>query len=518
MQPIADRRISATNHPTSRSLFINAIHFLLLIGLFGGTSHAFADQPPNFVLIFVDDMGWGDVGCYGNEFVDTPHIDQLAADGIRFTDFYASGPTCSPTRCALQSGQNQARIGITSFIPGHWRPFEKVITPPVPMALRSDIVTIGEAMKEAGYTTGYFGKWHLGSDQTQGPQHQGYDEAVTIGGPSRPTNYRVTNRKDIQVESSQYRSDFEADLTTEFIAKNSSQPFFAMVSPFNVHIPLTAMSDKVKKYRERAIAAGAPGDGDTHVPHPVYAAMIEHIDDLTGRIVEQIEASGITGRTMILFTSDNGGLRTRYDFNPESDPIVSDLAPLRGEKGALYEGGIRVPLIVKFPNQIPAGQVCREVAVTHDFFPTLLDFADGELPQNQTTDGVSLRPVFESPESQLTREQVFFHHPHYHHSRPASAIRTREWKLIEFLDNGDLELYAIQEDIGESKNLASTRTQVASQLRRKLDLWRREVVAAMPLANPAYDSKRADQWFNRRTGKSIAQQSASRKPFPRTEP
>ena len=480
-----------------------------VILLFAVVATSSAAQKPNVILIFIDDMGWSDVGCYGNNFIETPHIDRLAKDGVRFTDFYAAGPTCSATRCALQSGQNQARIGITEFIPGHWRPFERVIDPFVTMALPLETVTVGEAMKAAGYKTGYVGKWHLGNPHREGPSKQGYDYAVEIGGPVLPGKFRVINSKDIKPKPKQHRTEFEAELTVKFIEDNKDRPFFVTVSPFDVHIPLAALSRKVEKYRKKA--------GPNHkLPHPVYAAMVEHVDDLVGRIVGTVEKNGLSERTMIVFTSDNGGLYRRYDYNPQVDPTVSDLAPLRGEKGTLYEGGVRVPLIVKYPPLAKPGAVCAEPTISYDFFPTFVDLARGKLPKNQIIDGKSLLPLLASPKSRLQREAIHFHHPHYHHSRPASAIRLGRWKLIEFLDfTGDVELYDLQTDIGESKNLIEERKGVTAMLKTKLREWRLDVGARMPIRNPSHDPKRAHEWWSRRNAKPI--DSSARKPFPRTE-
>lgn len=468
-----------------------------------------AKERPNVILIFIDDLGWGDVGCYGNNFIETPHIDQLAKEGLRFTDFYAAGATCSATRCAVQSGQNQARIGITEFIPGHWRPFERVIDPFVTMALPLETVTVGEAMKAAGYTTGYIGKWHLGNPHREGPAKQGYDFAVEISGPLLPGRFRVINRTDLKPKPNQHRTEFEADLTVKFIEDNKDKPFFATVSPFAVHIPLAAQSGKVAKYRTKA-------GPDHKLPHPVYAAMVEHVDDLVGRIVKAVEDNGLSERTMIVFTSDNGGLHRRYDYNPKVDPTVSDLAPLRGEKGTIYEGGVRVPLIVKYPPLIKAGTTCAIPAISYDFFPTFVKLADGKLPENQVIDGANLLPLFANPTAKFDREAIHFHYPHYHHDRPASAIRMGQWKLIEFIDgSGEVELYDLKNDIGESRNLIKERKGVASMLKTKLQNWRYEAGARMPIHNPSHDPTRSHEWWSRRNGKPI--ESARRKAFPRTE-
>lgn len=471
---------------------------------------AAAAEKPNVILIFIDDLGWKDVGCYGNDFVETPHIDQLAVQGLRFTDFYAAGAVCSPTRCALQSGQNQARIGITAHIPGHWRPFERVITPQTTMALPLDTVTVGEALKAAGYTTGYVGKWHLGNGPQFQPDRQGYDFSAVIGGPHLPGRYRVQGRSDLKPGADQYRTEFEADLCIDFVRDNKDKPFFLMLSPFAVHIPLGAMSEKVEKYRKKA--AGR----DHQLPHPVYAAMIEHCDDMVGRIVAAVADEGLTEKTMIVFTSDNGGLHRRYDYREGVDDNVASQKPLKGEKGSLHEGGVRVPLIVKYPPLIKPGTVCSEPAISYDFYPTFVDLAGGSLPENQTIDGLSLKPLFIDPSAKLPRDALYWHYPHYHHDRPASSIRERDWKLIEYLDgSGDIELYQLSQDIGETNNLAGEKKGRAADLKKKLNAWRQTALARMPIPNPNYDPKRAGEWWRMRTGKPV--DSDSRKRFPPTE-
>lgn len=478
-------------------------------------SSVLAQQPaqapakPNVILIFIDDLGWKDIGCYGNDFVDTPRIDQLAREGMRFTDFYAAGAVCSPTRCAVQSGQNQARIGITAHIPGHWRPFERVITPQTTMALPLDTVTIAESLKSAGYATGYIGKWHLGGSEFE-PRHQGYDFEAVINGPHLPGRYRVKGRPHLKPKQGQYRTEFEADLSIQFIRQHQDEPFFLMLSPYAVHIPLGAMSDKVEKYRLRAEATGRK------LPHPVYAAMIEHCDDMVGRIVDAVDELQLTNRTMIVFTSDNGGLYSRYDYRPEADDLVCSQAPLKGEKGSLHEGGVRTPLIVKYPPLVKAGSVAAEPAISYDFYPTFVALAQGSLPANQTIDGLSLLPVLADHQAQLARSALHWHYPHYHHDRPASSIREREWKLIEYLDGSkDVALYYLPDDIGETKNLAQEKAGRVADLRRKLQQWRTQVSARMPLTNPSYDPDRAGEWWSRRSGKPIP--SGNRRRFPPTE-
>ena len=463
---------------------------------------------PNVVLILIDDLGWKDLGCYGNLLIDTPNIDSLAKRGLRFTNFYASGAVCSPTRCAIQSGQNQARIGITAHIPGHWRPYAKVQTPKIRTALPLDTITIAETLKTAGYDTGYIGKWHLGWGREFQPDRQGYDYSAVISGPHLPGRYRVQNRQLPQPKTGQYRTDYEADLVEHFISKRESTPFFLMVSPFAVHIPLAGMDEKVSKYRKRF------EEKSISLPHPVYAAMVEHCDDLVGRTVQSLRRKGCLDNTIIIVTSDNGGLYRRYDYRQEADDNVTSMAPLRNEKGSLYEGGIRVPCIMAGPGISPA--VSFAPLISHDFYPTLASLAEAQLPESQIFDGVNFIDLLSNPQSDFERGALFWHYPHYHHDRPASCIRVKEWKLIEFLDgSGDVELYQLVKDIGETTNLAEKKPNIKQRMLRKLRQWRTSVAAAMPHPNPNYDPKRSDQWWSYRTGKPVP--SDARKRFPATE-
>jgi arylsulfatase A len=484
---------------------------LAAISLIAIPPTASAEQP-NIIFIFIDDLGWKDIGCYGNDVIETPRIDRLAAEGLRFTDFYAAGAVCSPTRCAVQSGQNQARIGITAHIPGHWRPFERVITPLTTMALPLDTITVAESLKNAGYQTGYVGKWHLGNASEFQPNHQGYDHSIVINGPHLPGRYRVQGTSEMKPKPGQYRTEFEADVSIDFITKSGKQqkPFFLMLSPFAVHIPLGAMSDKAAKYRKKAADTGRD------LPHPIYAAMVEHCDDMVGRIVDTVDSLGITDNTMIVFTSDNGGLYRRYDYRARADDNVATQAPLKGEKGSLHEGGVRVPLIVKYPPLTKRGSICSEPTISYDFYPTFVAAAGGVLPKHQTIDGHSLVPLLSQPTAKLDRSALHWHYPHYHHDRPASSIRERDWKLIEYLDgSGDMQLYNLAEDIGESMNLVNEKAGRAADLKSKLATWRTQVIARMPIPNPHYDENRSHEWWSMNTGKPVP--SDNREKFPATE-
>ncbi|HLU47026.1 MAG TPA: sulfatase, partial [Planctomycetota bacterium] len=444
----------------------------------------------NIVLILADDLGWADLPAYGNKFHETPALDRLAREGARFTDFYAAAPVCSPTRASIFSGQSPARLAMTDFVPGHWRPFEKVIVPEIRNELPLEIATPAEILRATGYRTGYFGKWHLGGDKHH-PREQGFDEAIVMSGRHFAPRFRTDPAR--SVADGTYLADHLAELATDFIARHSSEAFFLVVAHFAVHIPLEAPEDLVAKYERKE----RPGPG---VHHPVYAAMIERIDDSVRRILETLSREGIDDRTLVVFTSDNGGLHRIFTGAGER---VSDNAPLRGEKGTLHEGGIRVPFIARYPGTIPAGTIVREPAITTDLLPTFADIARVRVPPGQPLDGRSIVSLLRTPNATLGREALFFHYPHYHHSRPASAVRSGRWKLLENLDDGTLELYDLSSDLGESRDLAGERSDVAMRLRALLEAWRKEVGARMPTPNPKHDPARAGEWWSRSSGEPL---------------
>jgi uncharacterized sulfatase len=443
------------------------IGVFVLAGLPGGSAAAEVAKP-NIVFILIDDLGWADLACYGNKFHETPHVDALARQGMRFTDFYAASPVCSSTRASIHAGQYTPRVGVTNFIRGHWRPFEKLIEPPNGPSMPLGIVTIAEALKQAGYTTGHFGKWHLGP-ATHSPEKQGYDVSVVRGDAESLT-----------------------DATVKFIRENRGRPFFVDLSHYWVHIPLRSGAEQIEKYRRKP----KPPQG---INNPVYAAMVADVDESTGRIMALLDELKLAENTVLIFTSDNGGLRRIYHGRGE---LVTSNAPLRDEKGSLYEGGIREPLVVRWPGVVRPGSVCREPTVSVDFYPTLLEVAAARPPADQVLDGVSLVPLLKQSGG-LKREAIYFHYPHYHHSRPAGAIRAGALKLIEFFDDDALELYNLEEDIGEKTNLAEKLPQKARSLRAKLRAWRESVGAKMPRKNPEYDPGRAAQWWSRRSKRPL---------------
>ncbi|MBN2312956.1 MAG: sulfatase [Sedimentisphaerales bacterium] len=430
-----------------------------------------ANKKPNVVFILIDDMGWTDVCCYGSTFHETPNIDRLADQGMKFTDAYAACPVCSPTRASIMAGQYPARIGITDFIPGHWRPYEKLIVPENQLQLPLESVTLGDMFKEQGYATCYIGKWHLGGPKYS-PDKQGFDKVI-LG---------VQNQNDKQV------SGF-TDKAIEFIEEKKQEPFFLYLSHHTVHIKLEAPQELVEKYEKKPKPA-------TGVNNPVYAAMVEHLDTHVGRIMKKLDELNLSEKTILIFYSDNGGLYRAYGgYNGDRSPVTTN-DPLREEKGTLYEGGIREPLIVRWPGVIEPGSTCSVPVSSVDFYPTFLDIVGAKAPANQPLDGESILPLL-TETGKLDRNAIYGHYPHYHHSSPAGAIRQGKWKLIEFFEDGKLELYDLANDIGEKKNLADEKPRKAAQLQKKLAQWRTSVNAKMPTPNPDFDPARRNEWKSR---------------------
>lgn len=423
-------------------------------------------RQPNVVFILIDDMGWSDLPCYGNRFHETPHLDRLARQGMRFTDAYAACPVCSPTRASILSGQYPARVGVTDFITGHWRPYERLRVPTNrTQYLPLEIVTIPEVLRDAGYVTGHVGKWHLGGAD-HSPERQGFD-FVRLGGQNQADKHVTTF----------------TDSAIEFIEANADRPFFLHLSHHTVHIPLEAPGDLVAKYEQKPKPA-------TGVNNPVYAAMIEHMDRNVGRILAKLDELDLSDDTIVIFYSDNGGLRQMYTGEGS---IVTTNTPLRGEKGTLYEGGIRVPLIVCWPGVVRPDSMCETPVTSVDFYPTLGQICGGEKPAGQILDGQSLQPLLRQRD-EFEDRALYWHYPHYHHSVPSGAIREGDWKLIEFYHTGVTQLFNLEDDPGEQTDLSAVFPHEAFTLETKLALWRRSVGAAMPEPNPDFDPARRDEW------------------------
>lgn len=426
---------------------------------------------PNIILILADDLGWADLGCYGNKFNETPNIDRLARQGLRFTQFYA-GPVCSPTRTNLQSGQDQARFGITQHIPGHRRPYARLTDPAVPLQLPLEVETFAERLGAVGYQTGYFGKWHLGGAGF-GPTQQGWKTAHETQGHTQPA---VAGRT-----APQRTAEFLTDRAVEFIGQHRTQPFLLQVSHYAVHIPLSTTPELEKKFSAKSPQPGYPSN-------PLYAGLLAELDVSVGRIVAAVDAAGLAENTLILFLSDNGGIE-----HEQSGRIVTSNHPLRGEKGTLYEGGVRIPAIARWPGTIPAGRESGTPTITHDIYPTLVELGRATLPTTQPQDGVSLAAHLRNPAATLARNTLYWHLPHYHHSTPASSLRRGDWKLIEFFEGNVLELYNLAADPAEKNNLATREPALARELCDALAAWRTRVGARLPTPNPQHDPARATE-------------------------
>ncbi|MCX5683467.1 MAG: sulfatase [Planctomycetota bacterium] len=442
-----------------------------------------APQRLNFVFFLIDDMGWMDLSCQGSKFYETPNIDRLASQGMRFTNAYAACPVCSPTRASIMTGRYPARLHLTDWIAGHNRPFAKLRIPDWTKYLPLEEVTIAEALKPAGYATASIGKWHLGGPEFW-PDKQGFDLNFAGTDQGQPPSYFAPYK--IQTIPSapdgEYLTDRLADETCKFIDANKARPFFVYLPNYAVHSPLMGKKEMIEKYKAKA----DPASGQKNA---VYAAMIQSVDESVGKVCAKLDELGLAGRTVVIFMSDNGGV-ARTTSN----------APLRAGKGSLYEGGIREPLIVRWPGAVKPGTTNDEVVISTDFFPTILEIA-GVAPSADPAhilDGISFVPELKQSGRKRTREAVYWHYPHYHPggATPGSIIRAGDWKLIEYFEDNRVELYNLREDLGETKDLAATMPDKAAELRKKLADWRTSVGAQMPTPNPDYDPEKDRQGPN----------------------
>jgi arylsulfatase A-like enzyme len=450
----------------------------------GGAAAAVAQKskPLNFIFILIDDMGWTDLGCYGSKSYDTPNIDRLAEQGMRFTNAYAACPVCSPTRASILTGKYPARLRLTDWIPGRkqW-PSAKLLTPAFRQELPLAEITLAEALKTAGYASASIGKWHLGGEGFS-PTEQGFDR--NVGGTARGSPVSYFGPFDLPGlrggPAGEYLTDRLSDEAERFVAENRDRPFFLYLPEFAVHLPLQGKKDLVAKY-EKKLA------GKETQNNPVYAAMVESVDQGIVRLMGKLDELRIADHTVVILTADNGGLR--YE-GKQTKPVTSN-APLRAGKGHLYEGGIREPLIVRWPGAVKAGSVSEQPVISVDYFPTILEMAG--LPR-RAVDGVSFMPLLKQAGSPR-RDAIYWHYPHYSNQGgpPAGAIREGDYKLIEFYEDGRVELFHLKDDIGERRNLARQEARKAADLRAKLQRWREAVNAEMPKANPAYDLATADQ-------------------------
>ncbi len=434
-------------------------------------------ERPNVILILADDMGAHDLGCTGSMFYETPRLDRLASEGMQFTQAYSACPVCSPTRAALMTGRWPARVGITDYIPG--ARVGKLLPAEYLHQLPDEETTVAEAMKAVGYRTGMYGKWHLGGEGYL-PDSQGFDESDS-GENGR--GFAGVNRADPVTEKA-----------LAFLDRNKSEPFFLYLPHNLVHTPLLAKDSLLPKFEAKAAALPAMTEAERFRPererqdrrvqdHAVYAAMMVDIDAQVGRVLDKLDELKLAENTLVIFTSDNGGLSTS-----EGSPTSN--APLRAGKGWLYEGGIRVPLIVRWPGVVKAGSMCAVPVISTDYFPTILAAAGAPLHPEWHMDGVSLLPVLKQS-GELTARAHYWHYPHYGNQGgvPGGAVRDGDWKLIEFFEDDRVELYNLVSDPGEAVDLAGKDPDRARQLRQQLHDWRQSVDAKMPSLNPNYTGK-----------------------------
>ncbi len=432
---------------------------LLLLLVAGPAAFSAENAPPNIVLVLADDLGVADLACYGRKDHRTPHLDRLAKQGMRFTCAYTGQPICSPSRAALMTGKAPARLHLTNYLPGRAdAPSQKLLQPRIEGQLPLEEVTLAELLRNAGYATGLFGKWHLGGGAF-GPAQQGFDVVVTPPANTKPS--------EVEGGKGEYAITAAAE---KFIQENRQRPFFCFVPHNNPHIPLGAKPELIEKN------AGAF--------HPVYAAMIETLDDTVGRLMATVESLGLTERTIFIFTSDNGGLHV-LEF--PGTPATHNL-PYRAGKGYVYEGGLREPLIVRWPERVKPGSICDTPVVLTDLVPTLLEAAGVDPAQAVgPLDGVSILKALEG--QSMPSRPLYWHFPNYTNQggRPAGAVRDGSWKLVEQYEDGSLELFNLADDIGETTNLADQEPEKAQALRKQLHAWLARVGAQMCRPNPEFD-------------------------------
>ncbi len=453
-----------------------------LASLAAGTLPAAAAPPMNLVLILADDLGGMDPGCYGSDLHETPNLDRLAGQGMRFSNACAAAPICSPTRASIMTGKHPARLGMTIWSEGAISPTRDRRLLPAPSVPDMPLteVTLAEKLRDRGFQSASIGKWHLGGPANY-PEAQGFD--LNIGGThwGAPATYFYPYRGDFSStrelryvpglwggKPGEYLTDRLTDEGIRFMRASAGKPFFLYLAHHSVHTPIEAKADKIEKYKARI----RPGMRHTN---PVYAAMLESLDESVGRVLGELDRLQLADQTIVVFTSDNGGY-----INPFRGVAVTNNAPLRSGKGSLYEGGIRVPLIVRWPGMTRPGSISEEMVTSTDLYSTLLG-------EPASTDGLSLQPLLRRDRQRLERDALCFHYPHYYPTTtPVSAIRTREWKLLHYYEDGHDELYHLAQDPSETKDLSAAEPGRTAELRRRLDDWLKETGARMPSPNPEF--------------------------------
>ena len=451
---------------------------LFVVAILGGAPSASARQP-NIVFILADDLGWTDLACQGSKYYETPNIDRLAQQGLRLTRYHHC-QNCAPTRAALMSGQYGPRTGV--YTVGGIERFDWQTRPLRPVdnvqKLPLDKITIAQSLKAAGYATGMFGKWHLGEQGDHHPAKRGFDEAIASMGQHYDFN---TNPK-TPYPPGTYLADFLTQKAEAFIKRHKDVPFFLYLPHFGVHSPYQAKVELIERFKSK------PGVGGHD--NPTYAAMIASVDESVGRVMALLDELKLADDTVVVFASDNGGVGGYEREGIKKAGDVTDNAPLRSGKGSLYEGGTRVPFIIRWSGSAKAGTTCDVPAIHVDLYPTLLEIAGAKPPQDYTLDGESLVKLFRDPSAALQRPAIYQHFPGYlgagggsWRTTPVGVIDSGDWKLMESFEDGRLELYNLREDLGEQNNLAAKMPEKAQELRTQLATWRTAIKAPMPAPN-----------------------------------
>ena len=531
------------SHPLCRLSLLQLVYFISVLAC---QTAAFANERPNVVFFLVDDLGWSDVGCNGSPFYDTPNIDRLATEGVRFTDGYAACHVCSPTRASILTGKYPATLNLTDWLNGRGNtPFQVLLNAEKAMSLDPEETTLEEVLKEAGYATGLFGKWHLGAKTN--PTEHGFDIHEPHSVNSNLGRRGFYNPQKIPgLDEGDYVTDRLAELAAQYIEENKDRPFLLYMSHFSVHDPIHGRPDLVEKY-EKKLAGMPPQTGpdfilegnpdsptfpsrakldellklpeyaDTYKSYPndivkvkqkqdnvQFAGMVESVDQSLGTLLAKLKEHGIDDNTIVIFMSDNGGMSVmngtpkRIVPKEKLDTAASTSnLPLRGAKGWLYEGGIRVPLIVKWPHHGKRGTVCGEPVISTDFFPTILEMVGVE-NKTKDIDGKSFTRLVRGEE--MNRGPIYWHFPHYSNhgmQSPGGAIRDGDYKLLEYFENGTVQLFNLVNDIGEQNDLSKTEIAKTKELTEKLHRWRKEVDAQMMPPNPDYNPAK-DLWSGRK--------------------
>ena len=453
----------------------------LFLSLFLATAQA---RQPNVVFVLIDDMGWTDLSCYGSKYYETPNVDKLAQDGVRFTQAHSACTVCSPTRSAIMTGKYPARTHITDWIAGHDRPFAKLKIPDWRMNLPLEEETIAKRFKSAGYATASIGKWHLGGPEFW-PEHQGFDLNVAgmdIGSPpSYFSPYRIKTLPD--GPPGEFLPERLTAEAAKFMEANKDKPFFIYLPHYAVHTPINAKKEVIEKYQAKRAVGGHS--------NPVYAGLVDAVDQSVKVLRDKLEELGLTKDTIFVFTSDNGGLSEMVGARGWSRG-PTDNSPAKLGKGSSYEGGTRIPLIIAWPGQIKPGTTCNEPVISCDHYPTLLELTGiADAPGHQS-DGKSMAPLLKQT-GEFKRDAIYWHYPHYHpgSATPYSSIMQGEWKLIEYFEGMRTELYNLRRDPGESDNVAAENADRTTAMTANLHAWRESVGAQVPTPNPNYDPDKA---------------------------